>query len=504
TLALGIGANSAMFGIVDRLLFRPPAFMRDPESAHIVYLFSTFRGEERARGAGQYVRYSDLAKWTTSFSYSAGYTARPLAVGVGENAREMQIGVVSAAFFRFFDAPAALGRYFAEAEDKPPEGAPVAVLSHAMWQTQYGERPDVLGTTVQIGPSLYTVIGVTPKGFVGLWADRPPAAFIPITSYAAGTGFRAGTRPWWDTYSWGWMGMLVRRKAAVTIETANADLTQAYLKSWEAQLVEQPTTAPAQLARPHAMAGSILSQRGPHASATSKVATWVGGMSVIVLLIACANVANLLLARTLRRRREIALRLALGVSRARLLSQLFTESILLGVFGGGIGVLIAHWGGAALRSGLLERSEAAAGFRDPRTVLFAAAAAVIVGLLTGLAPVLQAQRADLTGDLKAGTREGTYRRSRARVALLVLQGALSVMLLVGAGLFVRSLRNVQAVRLGYDVDPVLVVTLNMRGVQIDTAQEWALRNRLLQAAKSIPGVENASLQRAVPFWNTSS
>jgi predicted permease len=227
-------------------------------------------------------------------------------------------------------------------------------------------------------------------------------------------------------------------------------------------------------------------------------------MSIIVLLIACANVANLLLTRALRQRREVALRLALGVSRGRLLSQLLSESVLLAVVGGALGLLVAHWGGAVLRSTLLERSEAAAGFRDPRTVLFAFIAAVTVGLLTGLAPVLQARRADLTGDLKAGVREGTHRKSRARVALLVLQGALSVILLVGAGLFVRSLRNVHHVRLGYDVNPVLLVDLNMRGEKIDSLATIALRQRLLAAAKSVPGVENASLQTSVPFWSTWS
>ncbi|MGQ0640898.1 MAG: ABC transporter permease [Gemmatimonadaceae bacterium] len=336
--------------------FRPPAFLQDPGTAHIVYLYDTFRGETRPRGVGQYARYTDLAKWTTSFSHAAGYRAQQLAVGVGENAREMQMGVVSASFFSFFDAPPALGRYFTEAEDRPPAGSPVVVLSHSMWQTQYGARRDVLGSTIQIGPTKYSVIGVAPEGFVGLWADRPPAAFIPMTSYAAGTGFRARSRPWWETYSWGWMGMLVRRKPAVPIETANDDLTQAFLKSWEAQRVEQPTTTPATVARPHAIAGSILAQRGPNASATSKVATWVAGMSVIVLLIACANVANLLLARALKRRREIALRLALGVRRTRLLSQLLTESVLLGLLGGVLGILVAHWGcGTAERAPGTER-----------------------------------------------------------------------------------------------------------------------------------------------------
>jgi predicted permease len=504
TFGLGIGANAAMFGIVDRLLFRAPALMRDPATAHRVYLYRTFRGEERPGGVGQYARYADLARWTTSFSVVAGYSARPLAVGVGDAAREMQIAVVSAAFFRFFDASPIVGRFFTEAEDRPPEGSPVVVLSHAMWQARYGGRRDVIDSTVQIGPTVYTIIGVAAEGFVGLWPDRPPAAFIPITSYAAGTGFRPTTATWWETYSWGWMNMIVRRKPGVSVAAANADLTNAFHRSYEAQLVEQPRVTPIAIARPHAALGSILFDRGPQASNVSKVATWVGGMSVVVLLIAAANVANLLLARALRRRREIALRLALGVTRGRLLSQLLTESVLLAALGGVVGMVIAHWGGAALRAGLLEQSEAAAGFRDPRTLLFAAGAAVLVGLLTGLAPVLQARRADLTGDLKAGNREGTYTRSRARGALLVVQGALSVTLLVGAGLFVRSLRNVQGIRLGYDVDPVLLVNLTMRGVKLDSAPTVALRHKLLEAARTIPGVENASLQTSVPFWSTWS
>ena len=504
TLGLGIGANAAMFGIVDRLLFRPPALLRDPATAHRVYTFQTSRGEEYAQNVGRYAKYVDLTKWTTSFSSTAGYAQRDLAVGVGDAAREMHIGAVSASFFGFFDAPAALGRYFTEAEDRPPAGAPVAVLSHSMWQAQYDERRDVLGSKIQIGPTIYTIIGVSAPGFVGLWADKPPAAFIPITSYAAGVDIKLNGVKWWNTYSWGWMSMLVRRKPGVSIATANADLTQANVKSYEAQRIEQTRSTPTNLARPRAIAGSILAERGPNESSVAKVATWIGGVSVIVLLIACANVANLLLARALRRRREIALRLALGVSRGRLLSQLFTESVLLALLGGVAGLLVAHWGGAALRAGLLEKSEAAGGFRDPRTVMFAVGAALVVGLLTGLAPAFQAGRADLTADLKAGSREGTYGRSRARTALLLLQGALSVVLLVGAGLFVRSLKNVQAVRLGYDVDPILLVELRMRGVKLDSAQTVELRQRLLRTSRTIPGVENASLQAAVPFWSTWS
>ena len=504
TLGLGIGANAAMFGIVDRLLFRPPELMKDPETAHRVYLYQTFRGKERTCCA-QYARYKDLERWTTSFSSVAGYTQRDLAVGVGDAAREMHIGVVSANFFGFFSAPPELGRYFTPAEDAPPDGVPVVVLSHAMWQTRYGGRRDVLGSKIQIGSLLYTVIGVSPAGFVGLWADRPPAAFVPITTYGAASAQSLKLRrSWWTTYSWGWMSTIVRRKPGVSIAVANADITQAFKKSYQAQLEEQPRSSPIGVARPHGIVGSILAERGPNESSVAKVATWVGGVSVIVLLIACANVANLLLARALRRRREIALRLALGVSRGRLLSQLLTESLVLALAGGAAGILIAHWGGAALRAGLLGKSEAAAGLRDPRTVLFTAGAAVVVGLLTGMAPVLQAGRANLSADLKAGAREGSYHRSRARIVLLVLQGALSVVLLVGAGLFVRSLRNVRDIHMGYDVDPVMLVDLQMRGMKLDSAQTVALRRRLLQAAKTIPGAENASLANAVPFWSTWS
>jgi putative ABC transport system permease protein len=504
TLALGIGANAAMFGIVDRLLFRPPPMLKDPDTAHRIYMYQVFRGTERPGSVSQYARFRDVSTLTTSFSSTAGFTARPLAIGVGDAAREMQVAAVSASFFGFFDAPTVLGRYFTASEDQTPSGEPVAVLSFAMWQTQFGGTESILDSTVQIGSLKYSIIGVAPPGFVGLWTDRPPAAFIPITSYAGMQNFRPQNSTWWETYSWGWMDMIARRKPDVSITAANTDVSNAARRSYEKSLIEQPRRQPIDIAKPRGIAGSILPSRGPNASAVSKVATWVAGMSVVVLLIACANVANLLLARALRRKREIAMRLALGVTRGRLLSQLLTESVILAVFGGMLGMVIAHWGGAALRAGLLPQSEAAGGFQDLRTVAYAALAALAVGLLTGIAPIIQARRADLTSDLKAGTREGTFGRSRMRVGLLIVQGALSVILLVGAGLFVRSLGNVKNIRLGYDVDPVMMVTTEMRGMQLDSTATIELKRRLLEVAKTIPVVENASRQVGVPFWSSWS
>ena len=501
TLGLGLGANTAMFGVVDRLLFRPPPLMRDPGTAHRVYAFRTRRGTEEVGGSHQYARYRDMARWTHSFSAVAGYTLEDLAVGSGDEAREMHVGVVSPSFFGFFDAAPLLGRYFTEAESTAPGAAPLAVLSHAMWQTYFGGRADAIGSMLQVGSIAYTIIGIAPRGFVGLWDDRRPALFISLESYA---GARTGTGAWWTTYSWGWLNTIVRRKPGVSIAEANADLTNAMVRSYQAELDEDPSQPPLAVMRPRAIIGSIVEQRGPDASSDAKVATWVGGVSAIVLLIACANVANLLLARALRRRREIALRLALGATRRRLLGQLLAESMLLAALGGVVGLVVAQWGGALLRTYLLESSEAPAGVHDARTVWFAVAGAILVGFLTALAPLAQTGRTQLTADLRAGARDGGPRQSRTRTALLVCQGALSAGLLVGAGLFVRSLRNVDHFHLGYDPDPVLLVQLNKRGVVLDSAKSVALRYRLLDAAKSIPGVESASLQSSAPFANTRS
>ena len=503
TLGLGIGANVTMFSVVDRMLFRPPPLLRDPGLTHRVYLVTTYQGREFASNTVQYARYRDLTNWTTSFARTAAFTEEDLAIGNGADTREMRVGIVSAGFFGFFDAPPAIGRYFTASEDSPPNGTAVVVLDYGFWETRYNGRDDVLGTTLQIGPTVYTIIGVAPRGFVGLWPNQRPVAFIPITSYAAAmaVGKHFGSDSWWTTYTWRWSSMLVQRKPGVGNATADADLTNAYLKSYVAQLTTAPAMPKPQQARPHALAASVLSERGPNESSFAKVATWVSGVAVIVFFIACANVANLLLVRSFQRRREVAIRLALGVSRARLVSQLLTESLLLAVLGGLAGVLVADWGGVWLRAGFLPRSAAANVVNDPRSLFFAGTVALVAGLLIGLAPALQLRRG-LLNDLKAGARGVAYRRSRTRIGLLVLQGALSVVLLVGAGLFVRSLQHVRDVPLGYDVDRVLLVEPNMRGERLDSARMVGLRRELLTTAQSIAGVERAALQLTTPFWSS--
>jgi len=352
TLALGIGANAAMFSIVDRLLFRPPAHLIDPSRVHRVYLWRTIDGQERPNTSFQYARYADFMRWTKSFDRFAGYIESKMVVGSGDDAREMNAGAVTASYFRFFDAPPAIGRYFTPAEDSLPDGTPVAVISYAFWQQRYGGKSDALNSTLSIGAVTYTIVGVTPQDFDGTWT-APVVAYIPVTTFALSQGVRIGKQLWYATYSWTWLRVMVHRRHGVTLAEADADLTSAYRRSYLAQLDVSGTTPSIDVARPRASAGSILDARGPAASSVSKVATWVGGVALIVLLIACANVANLLVARALRRQREIAVRLALGVSRARLLSQLLTESVVLALLGGIAGVLVAQWGGGLLRGFLL-------------------------------------------------------------------------------------------------------------------------------------------------------
>ena len=504
TLALGIGANAAMFGVVDRLMFRPYAYLRDPSTVNRVYLRSTYRGTTSTSWHTEYARYLDLKRWSRSFDEWSGFATRSMAVGVGDASRERQVAAVNATFFRFFDAPPALGRYFVAAEDTTPRGADVAVLGYGFWKSELGGR-NVLGEVLQVGNIPATIVGVAPEGFAGVDDANPPAVYIPITTYAGSQPTERTNPKYYTRYNWGWMEMMVRRKPGVTVEQASRDLSQAYARSWNAEREIEPTLTPAEIAKPNAIAGAMKLGAGPDPSLEARTALWVTGVAAIVLLIACANVANLFLARALRRQREIAVRLALGVSRRRLMMQTLTESLVLSLIGSAAGLLVAQWGGLAIRR-LLISSEGASldVMTDWRTLGVAVGAAMVAGLLTGLAPALLSGRGDLARSLKTGPREGTYHRSRTRATLLVLQGALSVVLLVGAGLFVRSLGNVKAMRMGYDAEPLLLVTRNMRGMDMSDSARAQLGRTLLAAAQEIPGVESAVWMSSVPFWSTSS
>ncbi|MGH7559869.1 MAG: ADOP family duplicated permease [Gemmatimonadales bacterium] len=490
TLGLGIGANAAMFAVIDRLMFRPFPHLREPSRVHGVYFRTAGPSGVRTYSTIPYTRYLDLSRNAKSFSQLAAVSEWRLAVGTGQHTRVRKVAGVSASFFGFFEAPPAQGRYFGPSEDRIPLGSLVAVLSHDFWRTGYGGR-DVRGEQLQIGSLRYTLIGVAPEGFIGVVQGSAPDLFIPITTVPANLD-PSNQETYYSLYRWDWMDMMVRRKPGVSREEAGADLTRAWLQSRRAQRAVAPQLLPDSVARPLALVGALKDAGGPAPGLESRVLLWVMGVAAIVLVIACANVANLTLARALRRRREIAVRLALGVSRIRLAAQFVTEGLLLAGLGALAGLAGAQWAGSAIRRLLLPQGSTFDLSTDWRTMGVAAACALGAALVTAIGPAFVAVRSDVGNTLKAGPREGTHRRSRLRSALLVTQAALSVVLLVGSGLFVRSLRNVMAIPLGYDASTVIEVYQDFRGLALDSAARVTVRRRLLLEAERIPGVEAAA------------
>jgi putative ABC transport system permease protein len=497
TFGLGIGANAAIFSVVDRMLFRAPPMMRAPSRTHRVYVHVPVRDQYLANVS--YGSYRDLARWTSAFDRTALYSVRDLIVGAGDGSRESPVGLVSASFFNFFDAPPVLGRYFNTQEDAPPNGIPVAVLSYRVWQTRYGGSTDILGKELQIGTAIYTVIGVAPRQFVGLWPEQPPDAYVPFMAFWSALARTLPTKVNWTGYGPGFASMLLERNPRVSIGEANADLTRAEVQSWKAaagNLGENKSPSGV-----FAVAGPLLSERGPNRTTAARVAGLVGGIALLVLLVAGANVANLLMARALRRRRETAVRQALGASRARLVSQHLAESLVLASLGGGAGLVAAQWIGSPLRRLIQPTGTYAPVLGDERTIIFVAVVGILIGLLSGLAAASEPRRVHFMDFLKLGAHGGSMRRSLARSTLLILQAAFSVVLLVGAGLFVRSLDNLRHVRLGYDVAPVLEIQFHTRQPTRDSARAVAVRARVLAAARNLAGVEHAALEYQLPFQN---
>jgi predicted permease len=501
TLGLGIGINAVMFGVLDQLLLRDPPALERGDEVHRVFFGAHWGNDESLYSYSGYTRYLDLTRDTRSFDPIVAYQHRTVPVGDGADTREVRVGVVSASYFELFDAAPILGRVFTAEEDRAPDGEAVAVLGYGTWMGRYGGDRSVLGRRIKVGAKEYSIIGVMPQGFVGIDPGRAPVVFVPITTYAATVIPGSG---WYTNYDWSWIEILARRRPGVSIAAADLDLTDAFRRSWERE--RSRVTAPrktAEVARARAFVTPVQHDRGPLQSPVGRTARWVGGVTVVVLLIACANVANLMLARALRRRREIAVRLALGVSRPRLVLQLFGEGLVLALAGGTAGILLATIAGPVLRR-LFLPDVTMTPLQDSRTLLFTMSATILTAVLTSITPILQARRTDLTSALRSGSRQGGRQRSALRTGLLLVQAAFSVVLLIGAGLFVRSLQRVEGMRLGFDVDRVIYLPLNLRGNALSVAARDALNQRLLDKAATLPGVERVSLGITTPFWDNAS
>ena len=490
-LALGIGANVTMFGIVDRLLLRAPSHVTDPQRVVTIATGQKVDGGDRLQRILSYPIYRDMRSATQAFEQVAAYSSDDMAFGRGREAHALRGMRVSANYFAALGIRPAVGRFFLPEEDGNPTAPRVLVLAYGFWQRQFEGNPSAIGRTITIGDDGYTIVGVAPQGFTGV-TDDVVDAWAPLTAGVT-TQEYAG---WLRSRQAYWLHLVARVRGGLTPDRASAIATAA-LRSGSIRDGESPTEV--ESSSPSVHLASVLPREARADSTEAKVAVLLGAVSLLVLLITCANVANLQLARGVARQREVAVRIALGIDRARLVRQLVCETVLLALAAGVAAILVTIWGGGLVRRVLFTSDLAGVATVDLRLVGYTALAAVLAGVVSGLLPALQSSRPAVSDALRAGARAGGPVRSRTRTALLVTQTALTVVFLVGAVLFVRSLRRIQSLPLGLEPDRVLVVKARTSGMRMAEGDVDALYARLLEVARAAPGIESAAIAGGLPF-----
>jgi predicted permease len=503
TLALGLGANTTMFGVLDTLLFKPPAHVQDPGRVQRLYLFKSYGPGMVFTGTqASFPEYGRLRDVSAFQALAASFFAQ-VSVGRGADARQADVSAVTASYFSLLGVQPALGRFFDSTEERLG-GTPVAVVSWRYWRGQLQGDPAVLGHTLPIGRFTYTIVGVAPRDFAGAEPTEPDL-WLPLRIAAPDLADPRALTSWMP-----WIEMLARLAPGVTPTAAAAQATLAYRRASD-RAFEKKTTIMLRSIREARSLVPVQEGGSPRMTSDAEVALWVGGLALAVLLVACANVANLLLARGLRRRRELALRLGLGAGRARLIRQMLVESMVLAAAGGIAALLVALWGGAAIRAFLLPGLPHSINLLEPRLLLFTAAVATLAGLLAGGAPAWQLSGADLAASLRSGGRDVTTTRGRLRSTLLSVQVALTLALLVGAGLFVRSLRNAETLDYGLDLQHLLIADLGVRSGAGRTFMlggeedpQSALYLRLLRHIQANPAVASAAASVGTPYYSSYS
>ncbi|MCA1642075.1 MAG: ABC transporter permease [Acidobacteria bacterium] len=476
-LALGIGANSAIFSVVNGVLLRPLPY-QNPE--RLVWVGGNIRGGT-PRASVSPPDFLDYRAQSSSFEEFAASTSVPFPLnltGGGGEPERLTGSVVTTNYFRAFGVKPLLGRTFNPEEEQTASSAPVVVLSYGLWQRRFGADPNVVGKSVTIDGKSATVVGVTPQSF----------------QYPAGTEI-------WAPLSFDNPEMKVRRahflrpigllKPGVTVAQAQAE-TDVIARRLEQQYPDSNTRWSLNLLPlQEQVVGNV------------RTSLWVLlGAVGFVLLIACANVANLMLARATARHKEIAIRTALGASRGRVVRQLLTESVLLSLLGGALGVILAVWSVDALVSFAEGNVPRAAEIRiDSRVLGFTFAVSVLTGAIFGLFPALRASKPDLNEVLKEGGRSSTsVRHNRVRSSLVVAEVALALMLLVGAGLLIRSFVGLQHVNPGFDPRGVLATRISLsRAKYAKPEQGAAFFDQLLQRVAALPGIEAVGTISELPL-----
>jgi predicted permease len=506
SLALGIGANTAIFTLLDAVVLK----MLPVENPDQLVVFGQglgrgFYGESdpvnRSNTLYSHPLYRDLRDGNEIFQGIAALGSVDFTVYVrdpdapsGTLPEAADARLVSGNYFEVLGVRPALGRAIHRDDDRTAGESQVVVLSHGYWQRRFAADPGIVGRNLLVNGQAYSVIGVAPKGFRGETLGWNPDMWTPLAMQAEIS--RMG--PMLEDREMGFLLLFGRLKAGVGVQQATAAMTLRFQQALRAEAGGELSAE-----RERRLAQRRVEITPAHEALSSLRRQYREPllllMSVVglVLLIACANVANLLLARASSRRKEIGVRLALGAGRGRLIRQLLTESVLLAAAGGVLGLLIAPWATQFL-VGMVYRSAETIPFDidpDGRILAFTCGISLLTGLLFGLAPALRATRLDLAPTLKVNARGAIGERSRLGLSksLVVIQVAVSLLLLVGAGLFVGSLQNLRSLDLGFRPDHVLVFQLDPRGAGYQQEQLTALYRRVLDAVRAIPGVESAGL-----------
>jgi predicted permease len=486
TLALGIGANTAVFSFINPLLFKPLRGVVEP--GRLAQVSRTYDGHGFSEFS--YPDYLDYRDRNTVMSGLAVRLGGSFNLNDGREAERVEGEIVSGNFFDVLGVKAAQGRLLRPSDDSENGGSLVVVISHGLWRRRFNADPDVIGKTIKLNGYVYTLVGVTDEEFEGIRAGAKMDVWVPITTKRQ-TDLSSGELDQRGASSWEVFGRL---KPGVTIERANAEF------SIIARQLEQ--AYPDTNAKDGARVDPDLGM-DPEVRMLLRQFTFIPFAAVgIVLLIACANVAGLLLARSNARRKEIGARLAVGAGRARIVRQLLTESLMLALLGGAFGILIGVWMTRGV-IGVLPNDFRDLSFKfdfsvDWRVLAFTLAASTLTGALFGLIPAMQASRTDIVTALKDARSTGV-RRAGLRGAMVVTQVALSFVLLIAAGLLIRTLRNARAIDLGYQVENLLTARIELPQQNYNEAQGRVFQRRLTERLEALPGVQAVSLADRLPL-----
>jgi predicted permease len=487
TLALGVGVNTTAFSLVDRLLVRDPAHVQDADS--LVRLYARTELTNGPTGWLPFATYSGLREGMRTLASVGVYRPREALLGEGAGARRVRIGETLDGFFEVLGVRAARGRVFHAAEDRATDGA-LAVLSDELWHSDFGGDPAVIGRTLRVADAVHTIIGVAPAGFTGPQPWRVDVWTLADSRTA-------------NTVNWHVLGRLV---PGGSIESASADGAAAHLRAAE--------QGPRWMIDADIFAGSIRLDDRAREPLGATMARWLAVVSAMILLVTLANVVNLLLVRVLRRRRELAIRVALGSGRGRVIRLLALEGVLLAFASGVVSLLVARVAEPVVRRALFA-ADAGWSFSviDPRVVIVLVSVIAFAALIVGILPALHAGGPRLLGSLRSGAQPGGA-GTQLRSALTVFQAAFSVVLLVGAGLFMRSFAEVRAVDLGVEADRVQVVRILDAGVLLEIEREFGrragavydyvrleadLHRRLVDVVRPLPGVTSAAIAVGLPL-----